>query len=124
MPQDTMRELLDEYARFHSIVENTPRNLDNSVEHYMGYGFERILHGAIGLSTEAAEILDPFKKNLYGKRKPLDSATCANLREECGDVFFYLWLIMDALDYRFESMLEDNINKLAKRYNVSRENEQ
>jgi len=47
---------------------------------------DRILHGAIGMMTEAGEILDIFKKHIfYGK--PVD---VVHLKEEIGDFFWYL----------------------------------
>ena len=52
----------------------------------------RLLHGAIGLSTESGELLDQVKKNVfYGK--PLDKV---NILEECGDVLWYVCLILDS----------------------------
>jgi NTP pyrophosphatase (non-canonical NTP hydrolase) len=72
----------------------------------------RLLHAAMGLSTEANEFLDPLKKHLfYGK--PLD---LINLKEELGDMLWYMAIAMDALDTTFEVEMERVINKLRIRY--------
>ena len=71
-----------------------------------------VLHGAIGCCTEAGELLDAVKKAMfYGK--PLDSV---NLKEEIGDLFWYIALICDELGVSFEEIFQMNIAKLAKRY--------
>ena len=104
--------LLEEYRIFHDIVENTPNHFVD-----MDMRNQRILHGAIGLCTEAAELLDIFKKHLYGKQKPIDNdETLEHIKEEIGDAFFYLFLMMKVLDYKFKDMLDYNIDKLSKRY--------
>ena len=72
----------------------------------------RLLHAAIGLCTEAGEIQDALKKHIfYGK--PLD---LTNLREEGGDLFWYMAVFCDALQISFEEMQGLNIEKLAARY--------
>ncbi len=76
----TLEELLKAYAEFHDIVENTPPHIDIGDK---AYTWQQGLHGAIGLCTESAEILDAFKKQLYGKNNPLGPD---NIREDGGDV--------------------------------------
>lgn len=111
----TLDELIVAYGKFHKEVENTPA-------HFSGYeiadankshDWQRGLHAAIGLSTEAAEILDAHKKELYGKQRPLSPA---NIREECGDMMFYLHLLMDAYGFTLRDIIADNVSKLANRY--------
>ena len=71
-----------------------------------------IIHAAMGISTEANEILDAVKKTLfYGK--PLDKV---NLKEEMGDCFWYLALLANELGVSFEEVMETNIAKLKARY--------
>lgn len=72
----------------------------------------RLLHGAIGLSTEAGEILDMIKKHIY-YGKPLD---LVNAGEETGDSTWYLGIIIDVLKTTFDEILTVNIDKLKKRY--------
>lgn len=72
----------------------------------------RILHATIGLSTEAGELLDALKKSLY-YGKELDEV---NLKEETGDLFWYLAILADSLDIDFEFIMSSNIEKLKARY--------
>lgn len=72
----------------------------------------RILHATMGVSTEAGELLDAVKKTLfYGK--PLDTV---NLKEEVGDLFWYMAILCDELGLSFEEAMERNIAKLKARY--------
>jgi NTP pyrophosphatase (non-canonical NTP hydrolase) len=72
----------------------------------------QLLHGAIGISTEAGEILDAFKKHIY-YGKPLDEV---NIMEEVGDVMFYIAIILREFGYSFEDAAKMNIDKLRLRY--------
>ena len=71
-----------------------------------------LLHAAMGLVTESAELMDALKKrHAYGR--PLDYT---NLREEGGDLLWYIALLCRALDCTMEQVATMNIQKLAKRY--------
>ncbi len=71
-----------------------------------------LLHGAIGLSTEAGEMLDAVKRALfYGG--DLDRT---NLIEELGDLEWYMAVIRDALNVSQEEVQQINIEKLRARY--------
>lgn len=71
-----------------------------------------ILHGCIGIATESGELLDALKKNLfYGK--PLDTV---NIKEELGDVMWYVAILCRELDLSMEEILQTNIDKLKARY--------
>lgn len=71
-----------------------------------------ILHGALGISTEAGEILDAVKKSIfYGK--PFDFV---NLQEEIGDCFWYLAILAKEAGMSFEDIMAQNIAKLKDRY--------
>jgi NTP pyrophosphatase (non-canonical NTP hydrolase) len=72
----------------------------------------RLLHGAIGLSTEAGELLDMLKKHIY-YGKPLD---LINAKEEVGDSMWYAGLVIDVLKTTFDEVLTVNIDKLKARY--------
>jgi len=76
------------------------------------------LHMAIGISGEAGELLDAVKKaTIY--RKPLD---IANVREECGDLLFYIVGILDSIDTELDSVIAENMAKLSTRYGKSYSN--
>ena len=76
-----------------------------------------LLHAAIGISTEAGEILDAFKKHLiYGKDLDL-----INVSEELGDITWYMAIMTRYLKNLTGATLEDdilelNIDKLKARY--------
>lgn len=71
-----------------------------------------LLHGAIGLATEAGELLDSLKRALfYGGE--LDRT---NLIEELGDLEWYMAVIRDAIGVAQEDVQRVNIEKLQARY--------
>lgn len=78
----------------------------------------RVLHHAMGLVTEAGEIMDALKKAaIYGKE--LDTV---NVLEELGDIQWYVFRLIATLNEDFdmntsmEQIMEVNIAKLRKRY--------
>lgn len=76
------------------------------------YHKERLIHAAFGMQTETAEFTDALKKSLfYGK--VLD---VTNLKEELGDLLWYVAIAMDELDTDFETEMQRVINKLKVRY--------
>lgn len=71
-----------------------------------------LLHMGVGASTEANELLDAIKKHtIY--QKPLD---VENVKEEAGDILFYLSNILQSVGLSFEEVLQHNIDKLSVRY--------
>ncbi len=75
-------------------------------------GTDRLLHAALGMQTEAAEFSDQLKKHVfYGQ--PLDTI---NLKEELGDMMWYMAIVMDVLDTNFSAEQNRVINKLKERY--------
>lgn len=73
---------------------------------------QKLLHAVIGLSTESGELLDQMKKVIY-YGKELDRT---NIKEELGDLMWYMAILLRELDLNFEDVLEVNINKLKARY--------
>jgi len=72
----------------------------------------RLLHSSLGLVTEAGEFADQIKAHIfYGK-----ALDFINLREEVGDLFWYIALFADALDVDLDKVMGRNIAKLAARY--------
>ena len=70
------------------------------------------LHMAVGASGEAGELLDAIKKAcIY--RKPLD---IANVREECGDILFYVTGLLDSINANLDEVISENMAKLSTRY--------
>lgn len=72
----------------------------------------RLLHAAMGIATEAGEFMDPLKKALfYGKE--VDEV---NLKEEIGDILWYIGIACDALDTTVELEMARVLAKLQVRY--------
>jgi len=72
----------------------------------------RILHAGMGTVTEAGELMDALKKHIFYS-KHLDEV---NVKEEIGDLFWYIAVLCDSLDVSFEEIWETNIAKLKARY--------
>lgn len=71
-----------------------------------------IEHCIIGLMTESAEMLDNFKKHKFYKRE----LNIQNLKEELGDLMWYMYQLLEELNYSPDDCRRDNIWKLLKRY--------
>lgn len=71
-----------------------------------------LLHHAIGICTEAGELLDAVKKHvIYGQEFNL-----LNGVEELGDLEFYMKGMRGSRGITRDDTLNANLNKLAKRY--------
>lgn len=71
-----------------------------------------LIHYVLGLGTEAGEIQDIVKKAI-AYNKPMDTT---HMKEELGDLLWYVARIMDWYGFTFESVMETNIAKLRARY--------
>lgn len=74
--------------------------------------YPKILDGLMGLCGESGECIDILKKVMFQGHK-LDAE---HLKEELGDVAWYLALSSYAVGYDLESVMKANIEKLQKRY--------
>lgn len=70
------------------------------------------LHGIIGIASEAGELLDQYKKSLF-YLKPIDKI---NMKEELGDIWFFMNLVMARNGWTIEEIQDRNVNKLCTRY--------
>lgn len=71
-----------------------------------------LLHAALGIGTEAGELLDAFKRKLfYGKELDV-----VNIKEEMGDLMWYMAILLRELDLDFHEILDLNIAKLRARF--------
>ena len=101
----------NEYQRLALRTEKTPAFCQGDGER-TDHQQSRLLHGAIGICTEAGELQDMIKKSLiYGK--PMD---VINIVEEIGDLYWYCALVLDSVGYTPEQAMEKNINKLRARF--------
>lgn len=73
---------------------------------------QRLLHGAMGVVTESGELMDALKKHIYYGAE-LDKT---NVKEEIGDLLWYVGILCDTLGLTFEEVFETNIAKLKARY--------
>ena len=69
-------------------------------------------HMIIGIGTESGELLDAYKKHKFYKR----DLNTQNIKEEIGDLCWYLYQLCEEVGYTMEEARKDNIEKLAKRY--------
>lgn len=75
-------------------------------------GLSDELHMVIGISTEAGELLDAYKKHFaYGKE--LDTV---NVEEEIADIIWYVSNLCRLKNIDFEKALQRNIDKLKARF--------
>ena len=71
-----------------------------------------LLHATLGIAGESGEIVDAVKKHvIYNKELDI-----VNMREEIGDVMWYIALVCRTLEFDLEEILQENINKLMTRY--------
>ncbi len=70
------------------------------------------MHYAMGIVTEAAELLDAYKKGVF-YRKPIYRG---HLVEELGDLMWYIARLMDELGVSMDEVLAANVTKLRARY--------
>lgn len=70
------------------------------------------VHMILGMQTESAELSDVFKKNIaYGRE-----IDWTNIKEEIGDLMWYIANICNINKWDLREILETNINKLEARY--------
>ena len=74
----------------------------------------RLLEGLMGLSGEAGEAIDIFKKCIF-QGHSFDEER-EHLAKELGDVAWYLAVCAHALGYDLETVLRMNVVKLRERY--------
>jgi NTP pyrophosphatase (non-canonical NTP hydrolase) len=97
-------EVTPAFVNMPAATSQTPGDHDRRVA--------RLLHGMIGVCTEAGELQDMVKKHLvYGK-----SLDLTNVMEECFDVMWYVSLCLDAAGFSMEEAMERGIAKLRARY--------
>lgn len=84
---------------------------DNGPTNETALKMEQIIHGIIGLATEAGELLELLQATLEGK--PFDPV---NLKEEVGDGKWYMAILAKAAGFAWGDDERVNIQKLRKRF--------
>lgn len=80
--------------------------------------FIRLLHGSMGIATEAGELLEALQKvlNRPDQNNNSSNVDMVNLAEEIGDVMWYTAILCDTLEIDLGAVMEKNIAKLKARY--------
>jgi NTP pyrophosphatase (non-canonical NTP hydrolase) len=73
--------------------------------------------GALGLAGEAGEVVDCIKKIMYSTFPEKVIKAKENLPSEFGDVLYYFTILLNVHGLTLEDVIENNVNKLNKRYN-------
>lgn len=77
--------------------------------------FKDIMHWVLGVSGEAGEIAEKFKKIIRDKSGEISESDKAELKKEIGDVLWYLAVLARQLGLSFEEVASDNLAKLKSR---------
>ena len=73
---------------------------------------DKLINGVMGLCGEAGEVIDLVKKHVAQGHE----LNRAKLKDELGDVAWYLAATAAALDLSLNEVLEYNVEKLSARY--------
>ena len=71
-----------------------------------------LLHTAFGIAGESGELVDAIKKYFFYNQPPDEE----NIKEELGDLLFYIQSMCDTLGYSTEEIMNRNVQKLSTRY--------
>lgn len=88
-----------------------PFNMGGSCYTFKAMGHDDLFHGIIGVATESGELAEVLIKLLDGER-----ADITNVREEIGDVLWYLSRLVKWADTTFLTEMKRNIAKLRARH--------
>ena len=97
--------------KYEDYKEQSQRTFPN-LKDELRKGLSDELHMVMGISTEAGELLDAYKKHFaYGK--DLD---VVNVGEEIADIMWYISNLCRIKGIDLEEMMQRNIDKLKARY--------
>lgn len=111
---------LDEYEKFvNGQVSTTGNSLDEFIKRLNelngDINISLMILAGLGLSGEAGEVTDLVKKILF-HGKPFSTEIREKIIEEAGDTMFYMQLLCIAMNIDIETLIENNVSKLKKRY--------
>ena len=93
-----------DFNKYQTLAKRTRKDFENIKDMQADVG--------LGLTGEAGEVADIIKKHLSGS-KELD---LIHLKEELGDVLWYIAEACDCFGFTFEEVANYNIEKLKKRH--------
>lgn len=97
--------------KYLELSDRTCKHIDIDGQNFSPKQYD-LLHATLGIAGESGEIVDAVKKSvIYGKELDV-----ANMREEIGDIMWYIALACRTLDFDLNEILDENIAKLQKRY--------
>jgi NTP pyrophosphatase (non-canonical NTP hydrolase) len=70
---------------------------------------------AMGVSGEAGEVIEKWKKIVAYKDGKISDEDLAELGKELGDVVWYIAVLADSLGLSFDDIMQKNLAKLASR---------
>lgn len=77
--------------------------------------FKDIMHWALGVTGEAGEIAEKFKKIIRDKQGAISKGDKAELGKEIGDVLWYLAVLAHQLGLSLDDIAKENLAKLKSR---------
>lgn len=75
----------------------------------------KIIYPALGLASEAGEVLSKIKKVLRDNNGVFDDEVKKEISKECGDVLWYLAVLLKDIGYNFDGVAIGNLVKLKSR---------
>jgi NTP pyrophosphatase (non-canonical NTP hydrolase) len=88
---------------YQKLCKNTAKKYDDKDKEIMNWG--------LGIAGEAGDVAGCIKKVAFHNNDQRDG-----IKENIGDVMWYIAMICNYFDWDLESILEENIDKLKKRY--------
>lgn len=80
-----------------------------------GTNIDGLIYTTLGLAGEAGEIANKVKKILRDNDREFSIEYAKQLREECGDVLWYLSETVRQIGYNLGDIAQENIDKLSGR---------
>jgi len=116
------KEVLDHRKFVDSVTSEATKDCDTFIERLdelqdtpKFHVPQRVLTGAIGICSEGGELLDIVKKIIFQGKEPTAELR-VKLKNELGDVMWYVQQILIAMDWELNEVLAENTRKLSGRY--------
>jgi len=116
------KEVLDHRKFVDSVTSEATKDCDTFIERLdelqdtpKFHVPQRVLTGAIGICSEGGELLDIVKKVIFQGKQPTAELR-VKLKNELGDVMWYVQQILISMDWTLDEVLAENTKKLSGRY--------